>query len=202
MLRKKLLTFSFFLASLTWVNAQSLDNYISKALEKSPLLKDLNNQLQSGILDSLLINATYKPQVNQVSQAMYAPYSQNIGYDEAISNGGNFAALLNIAQPLFNKKIRKGQMDEISLSNQTIEVNKKITQTELKQDVTSQYLTTYADYLQIQFNQSTLSLLKEEQALLKSLVNQGIYPQTDLMNLSLSVTAQEIAIKKEKSRIN
>ena len=195
MLRKKLLTIAIFLVSFTWVNAQSLDDYISKALEKSPLLKDLNNQLLSGTLDSLLIKATYKPQINQVSQAMYAPYSQNIGYDEAISNGGNFAAALNVAQPLFNKKIKKGQFDEISLSNQAIEVNKMITQTELKQDVTSQFLTTYADYLQIQFNQTTLALLKEEQSLLKLLVNQGIYPQTDLMNLSLSVTAQEIAIK-------
>ena len=195
MLRKKLLTIAIFLAASTWVNAQTLDKYISSALEKSPLLKDLNNQLLSGTLDSLLINATYKPQVNQVSQAMIAPYSQNIGYDEAISNGGNFTALLNVAQPLFNKKIKKGQFDEISLSNQTIELNKKITLTEIKQDVTSQYLTTYADFLQIQFNQTTLTLLKEEQTLLKSLVNKGIYPQTDLMNLTLSITAQEIATK-------
>ncbi len=195
MRRKKLLTIAIFLVPFTWANAQSLEDYISKALEKSPLLWDLNNQLQSGRLDSLLINATYKPQVNQVSQAMYAPYSQYIGYDEAISNGGNFATLLNVAQPLFNKKIKKTQFDEISLSNQAIEVNRKITQTELKQDVTSQYLTTYADFLQIQFNQSTLTLLKEEQTLLKSLVNQGLYPQTDLMNLTLSVTAQEISIK-------
>ena len=196
MLRKKLLTIAIFLASFICVNAQSLDDYISKALEKSPLLKDLNNQLLSGTLDSLLTIATYKPQVNQVSQVMYAPYSQNIGYDEAISNGGNFAAVLNVAQPLFNRKIKKGLFDEISLSNQAIDVNKKITETELKQDVTSQYLTTYTDFLQMQFNQTSLSLLKEEQSLLKSLVNQGIYPQTDLMNLSLSVTAQEITIKE------
>jgi outer membrane protein TolC len=190
----KLLIFVLLLVSGSLVNAQSLDFYLQKALDNSPLLKEYGNQLLSGKLDSLLINATFKPQVNQVSQAMYAPASKNFGYDEAITNGGNYSALINIVQPLFTKRKRDGQFRDISLSNQIIEVNSKITETELKQGITSQYLTAYANYLQIQFNQTTLNLLKDEQAVLKSLVNQGIYPQTDLMNLSLSVTAQQVAI--------
>ena len=196
MLRKNILTIALFLSAFTLLKAQSLDIYIKIALESSPLLKEFNNQRLSGTLDSLLTNATYKPQVNQVSQAMYAPVSKNFGYDEAITNGGNYSALLNVVQPLFNKKIRKSQFEEISLSNQSIEVNAKITESDLKQGVTTQYLTAYADYLQVQFNRSTLKLLQEEQSVLKPLVNQGIYAQTDLINLSLSVTNQEIAIKQ------
>jgi outer membrane protein TolC len=196
MLKRNLLIIALFLFSGSLVNAQSLDSYIKKGLENSPLLKDLSNQLLSGKLDSLLINATYKPQVNQVSQAMYAPASKNFGYDEAITNGGNYSALINIVQPLLTKRKREGQFRDISLSNQTIEVNSRITETELKQGITSQYLTAYANYLQIQFNQTTLNLLKDEQAVLKSLVNQGIYAQTDLMNLSLSVIAQQVSIRQ------
>lgn len=192
----KLIAFVLFLASGFFVNAQSLDYYIQKGLDNSPLLKDFSNQILSGKLDSLLAQASYQPQVNQVSQVMYAPTARNFGYDEAITNGGNYSAVLNVVQPLLNKKLKGNQFKNITLSNQTIEADARITATELKQGITAQYLTAYADYSLIQFNQNILNLLKEEQALLKSLTDQGIYPQTDLMNLSISVTAQEITIRQ------
>jgi len=196
MQRKNLIILIFFLASGFLVHAQSLDFYIQKGLENSPLLKDFSNQLLSGKLDSLLTQASYKPQVNQVSQAMYAPTAKNFGYDAAITNGANYSAVVNVVQPLFNKKIKDNQFRDISLSNHAIEADTQITTTDLKQGITSQFLTAYADYEQIQFNQSTLNLLKNEQALLKSLADQGIYAQTDLMNLSISLTAQKIAIRQ------
>lgn len=196
MQRKKLIAFVLFLASGILVQAQSLDYYIQKGLENSPLLKDFRNQLLSGKLDSLLTQASYKPQVNQVSQAMYAPTARNFGYDAAITNGANYSAVVNVVQPLFSKKIKANQFRDISLSNHVIEADTQITTTDLKQGITSQFLTAYADYAQIQFNESTLNLLKNEQALLKTLADQGIYAQTDLMNLSVSLTAQRIAIKQ------
>lgn len=196
MRRMKLVFTVLFLVAGNLVNAQSLDFYIQKGLETSPLLKDFRNQLLSGKLDSLLTQASYKPQVNQVSQAMYAPTGQNFGYDQAITNGGNYSAVLNVVQPLFSKKIKANQFRNISLSKQTTEADTRITETDLKQGITSQFLTAYADYQQMQFYESTLNLLKNEQALLKSLADQGIYAQTDLMNLSVSLTAQKIAIRQ------
>ncbi|HEY3370065.1 MAG TPA: TolC family protein [Prolixibacteraceae bacterium] len=196
MLSNKLIAFVLFLVSGFFVNAQSLDYFIQKGLANSPLLKDYSNQLASGKLDSLLVQANYKPQVNQVSQIMYAPTARNFGYDEAITNGANYSAVINVVQPLFNKKIRNNQFRNLSLLNQTIETEVKITETDLRKGITSQYLTAYADYTLIQFNQHTLDLLKDEQVMLKSLTDQGIYPQTDLMNLSISVTAQEITIRQ------
>ena len=196
MQRMRLLISVFFLITGSLVNAQSLDFYIQKGLENSPLLKDFRNQLLSGKLDSLLTQASYKPQINLVSQAMYAPAGKNIGYDEAITNGANYSAVLNVVQPLFNQKIKANQFRDISLANKAVEADTQITETDLKQGITSQFLTAYADYAQIQFNQSTLNLLKNEQVLLKSLADQGIYAQTDLMNLSISLTAQKIAIRQ------
>ena len=81
-------------------------------------------------------------------------------------------------------------------ANQSIGVNAKLTETDLRLGITAQYLTAYADFQQIRFFQSTLKLLKEEQEILKSLVDQGIYLQTDRINLALSITNQEIVIKQ------
>jgi outer membrane protein TolC len=176
--------------------AQPLNFYIQKGLENSPLLKDFSNQLVSGKLDSMLILASYKPQINQVSQAMYAPNSKNFGYDEAITNGANYAAMVGLEQSLFNQKAKNGHLKLLALLQQTIEADRKITVIELKQAITEQYLAAYADGLQIEFNRNTLNLLKEEQAIVKPLAERGIYAQTDLINLSLSISAQNVAIQQ------
>lgn len=176
--------------------AQPLSYYLQKGLENSPLLKDFNNQILAGKIDSLITLATYKPQVNQVSQVMYAPVAKNLGYDEAITNGANYAAVLNVVQPLFNKRFRNGQFKSIELASQSVEAERRISVNDLKQGITAQYLNAFADLKQIEFNRNILKLLTDEQTLLKSLTEKGLYQQTDVLNLSVSLTAQKIAIRQ------
>ncbi len=178
------------------VQAQSLDIYINSALKNSPLLYDYNNQVLADRLDSLLILAAFKPQVNQVSQAMYAPAGSRWGYDEAITNGGNYSAIVNVTQSLFNKKHISGQLQSIDLLNQTLKNNAKITVIDLKKSITAQYLTAYTDFTQYKFNQSVLGRLSDEQKTVKVLVDKGVYLMTDFMNLQVLITAQKIAISQ------
>jgi outer membrane protein TolC len=176
--------------------AQSLNNYISSALKNSPLLYDYNNQMLAGRLDSLLVKATFKPQVNQVSQVMYAPTGSGWGYDEAITNGGNYSAVVHVSQSLFNKKQVNGQLQSIDLLNQSLKINAKITIIDLKKSITAQYLTSYTDFTQYQFNQSVLTRLEDEIRTVKVLVDKGVYLMTDYMNLQVLITAQKIAISQ------
>jgi hypothetical protein len=192
----RLLLSVFFLITGSLAHAQPLDFYLQKGLNSSPLLKDFRNQIISGKLDSLLTLASYKPQISQISQAMYAPVAKKYGYDEAITDGGNYSAVVSLNQSLFNQRIKSNQFKAISLIQQTIDADSKITEIELKQAITEQYLSAYADGLQIEFYRNTLTLLKEEQTILKSLAEQGIYAQTDLINLSLSISAQNVAIQQ------
>jgi len=178
------------------VFGQSLDTYISAAIKNSPLLYDYNNQMLAGRFDSLLIIAAFKPQINQVSQAMYAPTGSGWGYDEAITNGGNYSAVVNVTQSLFNKKHISGQLQSIDLLNQTLKNNAKITVIDLKKSITAQYLTAYTDFMQYQFNQSVLTRLSDEQKIVKILVDKGVYLMTDYMNLQVLTTAQKIAISQ------
>ena len=68
---------------------QSLDYYIDKAIQNSPLLRDYQNQLSSSAVDSMLIRASQKYQTDVTSQISYAPVISDWGYDEALSNGVN-----------------------------------------------------------------------------------------------------------------
>jgi outer membrane protein TolC len=176
------------------VYTQTLDSYIQSALKSSPLLYDYNNQVLAGRLDSLLLIATFKPQVTQVSQAMYAPAGTGWGYDEAITNGGNYSAVVHVSQSLFNKKQINGQLQTIAILSQSLKINEKITVIDLKKSITAQYLTVYADYSQHEFSQSVLSQLSNELKTVKVLVDKGVYLMTDYMNLQVLISAQKIAI--------
>jgi len=178
------------------IQAQSLDIYINSALKNSPLLYDYNNQMLAGRLDSLLILAAFKPQVNQVSQVLYPPAVSGWGYDESITNGGNYSAVVNVTQSLFNKKHINGQLQSIDLLNQTLKINARITVIDLKKSITAQYLTAYTDFMQYQFNQSVLARLTDEQRTVKVLVDKGVYLMTDYLNLQVLTTAQKIAISQ------
>ena len=191
-----ILILSFFVTASVYSQSRTLDYYISAGLNHSPLLNDYENQLQSGSLDSLLALAAFKPQVNIASQVLYAPTANNFGYDEAITNGGNYAATIGVKQSLFNTKIKSAQSENINLLKQTLEVNRKITQTDLKRSITLQYITAYADFSQIQFIGKTIDMLNGQHKVVKQLVEAGIYQMTDLMNLSVTITAQEITVKQ------
>ncbi len=191
-----ILILTLFVTAFSYSQNRTLDYYISTGLKNSPLLNDYNNQLQSGSLDSLLALAAFKPQVNVASQAMYAPAGINIGYDEAITNGGNYAATIGVKQSLFNSRIKTAQSENINLLKQTLEVNKTITQTDLKRSITLQYITAYADYSQVQFIRKTVEMLNGQQKVIKQLVEAGIYQMTDLLNLSVSIKSQEITGKQ------
>jgi outer membrane protein TolC len=174
----------------------SLDYYLDKGLKASPFLKDYNNQISSGQLDSLLVLSGFKPQVGITSQIMAAPFSSNFGYDEAITNGGNYVATVGVKQTLFNKNIRAAQLQSLELLKQSLDVNKVITETDVKKSITAQYIAAFIDYSLLQFNQKVVGILTEQQKLVKYMVDNGIYQQTDFMNLAISTKAQEIAQKQ------
>ena len=200
----KKLWFALILSSLFFskVDAQTLDNYINIGLKNSPLLYDFNNQKLSAKFDSLLVVASYKPQVNQLTQATHFPGGSGYGYDEAITNGGNYSAVVNITKSLFNKKMINGQLQSLDLINQTLRVNEKLTLIDLKKSITTQYLTTYTDFSQNQFNQSVLELLSKELITIRALVDKGVYQITDLMNLQVMITAQKIIVSQSSIQLS
>src|SRR5882757_92581 len=98
--------------------ATNLDFYLGQALQNSPLLKDYQNQVLTGQVDSQLVRAGYKPQVNGSSVNTYAPVIHGYGYDQAISNGGNFSTLVSVNQTLAGQKHLDAQFETIRLQNQ------------------------------------------------------------------------------------
>ena len=184
-------------------NAQqkSLDLFINAGIAKSPLLKDLKNQKRGNAIDSLRIDASYKPQVTATSSNMYAPTYKDWGYESAITNGGNFSQLISVTKRLVGKENLHTQYEAIDLQNQTLEVTGKISEQDIKKSITAQYITAYGDQQQYLFNQDMLKLLSKEESILKTLTEKNVYRQTDYLTFLVTLKQQELSISQLKIQL-
>src|SRR5258708_3101975 len=174
----------------------SLDFYVGQALENSPLLKDYRNQVLSGQLDSQLIRASYMPQVTGTSLNSYAPVINGYGYDQAISNGGNFSALVGVNKTLVGRHRLETQYESIRLLSQGLTNTAKITEQDLKKSVTAQYITTYGDLQQLKFNRDIYALLQKEEALVKDLTQKNVYRQTDYLAFLVTMKQEALLLQQ------
>jgi len=179
---------------------QSLDYYIDKAIQNSPLLRDYQNQLSSSAVDSMLIRASQKYQTDVTSQISYAPVISDWGYDEALSNGVNIIGQFGVKQEIMNKSVLDTKFKGINIKKQSVTNSIKISISDLKKSITTQYLTTYGDFNDIEFTRGQLKIVNDQLALLKHLVQNGVYKQSDYLSLLAEAEAQETAITQFMSQ--
>jgi outer membrane protein TolC len=201
-MNKKLLLITFCnLISLCLLSQkQGLDYYIQQGIQNSPLLKDYQNQIQSASIDSLLLNAERKPTLTGNSMIMVAPTYNEYGYDEAITNTGTYAALISASQTIFAKKTYKPQYEAIRIQKQSLANTSKISEHDLKKNISDQYITAFISLNQYNYAQSTYKLLKDEELILEKMVEQGVYKQTDYLSFQIATQSQEIQITQTKNQ--
>src|SRR3569833_1040315 len=142
---KKGMFFLFFLGIRLCVSAQArtLDFYVQQAQASSPLLKDYQHQAESKSVDSQLIRASNRPQVNGISNNVYAPVILGFEYDNAISNGGQLSAQVQVTKTFVGNNILAVQFQTLSLDKNTIANNAGVAHRDLKKTVTAQYIVAY-----------------------------------------------------------
>ncbi len=173
-----------------------LDFYIDRALQNSPLLKDYRNQLAAGQVDSALIRAGYRPQVTGSSVNVWAPTIKGWGYDQAISNGGNFTTVVAVNQTLVGQKHLDAEYETIRLQNQGVGNSAKVSEQDLKKSVTAQYITAYGDWQQLNFNREVYALLQKEETLLKDLTQKNVYRQTDYLAFLVTLKQEGLLLRQ------
>ena len=187
---KHLLILFFCVLTLVGVKAQkSLDYFINQAITNSPLLKDYKNQVLSFSLDSQIIRASLKPQVNGISNNSYAPIIGGYGYDEAITNGQQLSALLQVSKSFLSNKSIASQVASLQIQSQAITNSIKISEQDVIKSITDQYVIAYGEQLQLAFNNEVNELLRREDSLLKKLTQDNVFKQNEY--LAFVVTLQQ-----------
>jgi outer membrane protein TolC len=179
---------------------KNLDYYIQTALQNSPLLKEYQNQLELGRLDSMRMKAGLGMQVSAVSNNLYAPVIKGWGYDNAVTNGANVSAQVSVSKEITGVRNRQNKYEALSLQNQSILNTGKITEQDLKKNVSSLYISAYGSWQQFNFNSEMLELLNKERDVLKKLTETGISKQTDYLSFMVTFQQQELQVEQIKNR--
>jgi outer membrane protein TolC len=195
-----LVFFLSFLTSLAFNQTRNLEFYLDQGIHNSPLLNDYRNQIRSASSDSLLIRAAKNPLVEVKSQLLYAPSYRNFGYDEIVTDQGNYTAVMGISQPLFNKREINNKYEALDIQKRTLNNSSQISINELKKVITEQYLTSFASYTDFLFNRNFLELLEKENVIVKQFVNNGIAKQTDYLSLLVETQSEEMLVTQIKSQ--
>jgi len=179
---------------------QSIDYFIDHGLQNSPLLKDYQGQINAASVDSLMITASHRPQVDANAQFLYSPANKNFGYDQTITNGGNYTTVVSISQFFLNRKTIYNKYESVNLEKQSLDNTLKISSNDLKRLITNQYLQAFADFSNLNFSQLFLNLMYEQKDLLKQFVEHGMYKQTDYLSFLIETQNQEVLAKQIKSQ--
>ncbi len=197
---RKLISLVFFLSSTLagFGQANTLNYYLEAAIKGSPLFADLQNQVHSLTLDSLLLRASLGPQVNFTSNNFYAPVVNGYGYDELITNRGNYNALLGINYNLLGKNSIENRTNTIHIQKQLLELNSKLNEQDLKQSVTSQFITIYGEQQILNTTEKVLNIFKEEEFILKSMAEKGTYKQAEYLTFLATYKQAQLSYSQLK----
>jgi len=189
-----------FISIVAYNQSRNLDYYIKAGIENSPLLKDYSNQINSALVDSLLIRASKMPQVEAKSQLLYSPAYTNFGYDEVVTDGGNYLGVVGVTQNILNRKEISNKYNSVNLQRQTAVNATRISVAELRKMITEQYLAAFSDFNELTFNKSFLALTNKESEIVHQFVLQGLCKQTDYLTLQIEMQSQEILINQIASQ--
>ena len=180
-----------------------LNYYINAAKQNSPLINDNQNQSKVNQLEAERLKAFYrKPQVGITANYIFSPIinldnnqtkfeanspgaEKYLGYDFAAANGGQYQALLNVTQPLFNNQKLKTSTEQINVISQISQNNAKLTGHDIEKIVTDQYILCLQGLKQADYANSMLTILTEQKDIIKKLVDASIYKQSDLSLLNI-----------------
>jgi len=201
MLRRFFLIFFFSgLTLISYNQSRNLEFYLNQGIHNSPLLNDYRNQISSAVADSLIIGAAKKPLIEAKSELLYSPYYHNFGYDEVITNGGTYTAVVGVTQNIFNNKELSNKYNSVDIKKQLVNNSSMISANELNKLITEQYLTAFSGYNDLTFNRNFLELFKKENELVNQFVKNGVYKQTDYLALLVETQSQEILVKQLESQ--
>jgi outer membrane protein TolC len=170
----------------------SLDFFLQQASQNSPIIKDYQNQILISRIDSQMLSASMKTQLNFLNTDSYAPVIHGWGYDPVITNFANVTAIFQANRNFITPKNMAAQLHSLDLQRRALLDTIQLSKRDLVRTVTDQYITAYADQLAVAFTKEVFDLMKEEETLLKKLTEQNVFKQTDYLNFYVTMQQQEL----------
>jgi outer membrane protein TolC len=198
------------ISEVTFGQKRDLDFFIKSAYRHSPLIQKQANRDKIIDLDMAQFKRIYSsPTINLNANVLLAPIVSNdngkkklelvsagatqyYGYDLGASNGGQYQALISVNQPLFTKNHMTAQQDKANVLKEQYKNKVALTQLELQQTVTHQYILCLQSKKLIDNAQQSTSVLEAQIKEMRPLVKAGIIKYIDLKLLEIELQNSQI----------
>ena len=205
----KVLTFIFGLCSLTYCQ-YNLDYFVNKAQNNSPTIKDYTNQYLINNLQKKLDDAQNSGyQVYLTGGDLFAPYFNNngvlltsnpgpyaVGYDAGITNGGLYAAQINVQKNIFSGAINDALNDQRAIRGQSFENKSNQEKHNVQKQVTDLYLNTLQYLLLYHASEETGSILNDQFKISGDLMSKGFIKAQDYLLLKIEIKSRQIELEQ------
>jgi outer membrane protein TolC len=199
----------FLLATPSIFSQNSLDYYLKVARENNPTIKENRAQTEKADIQKNIVKAEYTaPKVSLNGEINYSPLFPNIsdpkaiGYDVAVTDGGLFAALLNVRQPIFNKSTSETLNKQATISGESGTNKAKVTLHQLEKEVTDQYIVSYQSLKQIDFVTNLRDQLLKQKEIIETFATKGIYKRSDILLIDIEIQNQNTELSNLQAIYN
>lgn len=190
-----------------------LNYFLEKAKSNSPLINRSRNENLIADLDLKQIQSILsKPEINIESSILLAPIISHDkfqfvsegadrynGYDLAITEGGQYQAVIAVRQPLFTGSKYQAYSEKNNITHRINENNIVLTIHEAEQLVTYQYLLCLKSDLEVDNSLVILKEIEEQISILKKLIESAVNRQTDLLLLQIEYKNIEVELNSYKT---
>ena len=196
----------------------NLDYFRKQAIENAPTLNENKNLLKSGEIENSIIDAQNNAfLVNSTSEVLVAPYfntnsqliaitttpsSKAFGYDVGITNGGLYAAQVNVTKNLFNKAITDNLLFQNKILNTTIVLSSEEITHAIIKNITDAYILTYQIQLQEEFTIGILKDLEKRLQVVELLTKRAIVMESDYLLLALDIDSKKLELQQIQTNFN
>ena len=212
-----LINISLFFSVLLSAQTHDINYYFEQAKINSPLINKSKNDNQLIKLDiQQLKSILSKPQINIEANLLFSPIISHdngnkfqwvsdgandyTGYDLSYSDGGQYQAFVSVKQPLFTSSRYKIYNQKADISSKLNDNNIKLTEHELEQLISRQYILCLRAKKQINIASSLTNKINTQITIIQQLVDNAIYKQTDLMQLQIEASNYKIQYQNYKTQ--
>ncbi len=182
----------------------NLDFYLEQAKANSTFIHQHQSEKQLVRLDMDQIRAIYaRPEVTVDAGVLFAPIisrdggsgkfqlvtkdaTDYVGYDLAVTDGGQYSGIVSVNQGLFNGRKIETYNDKAEILQQISDNNIQLTVHELENAVRHQYLLCLKSERQASNNLELANEVGKQIAIMKELIRNAIYKQSDLKLLEIA----------------
>jgi outer membrane protein TolC len=174
----------------------TLDRCLTLARTQNPRMRSAENAIRTAELSHAELSTTKLPQIKLGASSIYAPSSGSLGYDPALSNGGQVSGQVIVQQSLYDGGIRGLKTDQVSLDIDRLNKEKRIAERDLVFSVKQVFIEALRAQEEIILQEESVRQLSEYLDIVRRLSKVGNAAYTDVLKTELQLSNAQLSSQK------